>query len=199
WEEYAHQADANLEVRFSAKAGTRIVGVAFVRAEWEAEGVPQPAQVGYPLAINEMFDAAPGVESIAIGGPTATKGTPDSPARSGIFFGRAKGGGEEGACATKVLSPLARRAYRRPLTPDDVQTVMGFYRSGRTDGSFDAGIEFALERILIDPDFLFRAERDTAGATAVSQQAVRDVDLASRLSFFLWSSIPDDQLLDLAA
>ena len=199
WERYAHQADVNLEVQFPAKGGTRTVTVAFVRTAWEPEGVPQPVQVGYPLAVNEMFDGKPGVESIAIGGPTLVRRPGDTPARNRIFVCRPKGVDDEGACATKILTTLARRAYRRPLTVDDAQTLVAFYRSGRGEGTFEAGIEFALERILIDPDFLFRTERDPDNARPGTIHQVGDVDLASRLSFFLWSSIPDDELLDLAA
>jgi hypothetical protein len=198
WEISAHQADANLEMRFQAKAGPRTVAVSFVRQSWEPEGVPQPVQVGYPLAINEKFDGNPAIESIAVGGPFAVEGPGETPTRNTIFVCRPKGAEDEDSCATRILSTLARRAYRRPLTPDDVQTLVGFYRTGRDEGSFDAGIEFALERILIDPDFLFRTERDPEGATPGTVHRLSDVELASRLSFFLWSSIPDEELLEVA-
>ena len=105
---------------------------------------------------------------------------------------------DENACAKQILSTLARRAYRRPVTDDDVRTLIDFYE--RAEGrQFDAGIQFALERILVDPDFLFRAERDPSSAPAGSPYRLTDLELASRLSFFLWSSIPDDELLDAAA
>jgi mono/diheme cytochrome c family protein len=198
WEVYAHQADANLDVRFKAKAGTRSVAVSFVRKSWEPEGVPQPAQVGYPLAVNEMFDGLPAIESIAVGGPFEVDGPGETPTRSKIFTCRPRSVEDEESCAGKILSTLARRAYRRSLTPADVQTLVGFYQTGRREGSFDAGIEFALERILIDPDFLFRIERDPEDAAPGTVHRLSDVELASRLSFFLWSSIPDDELLDVA-
>ena len=102
------------------------------------------------------------------------------------------------ACATKILSTLARRAYRRPATNDDVQTLLGFYKSARADGDFDTGIRAALERLLVSPDFLFRIEADPAKVAPGTAYRLSDVELASRLSFFLWSSIPDDELLDLA-
>ena len=101
-------------------------------------------------------------------------------------------------CATKILSTLARRAYRRAATNDDVQTLLGFYKQGRAAGSFDDGIRAALERVLVSPDFLFRIEADPAGVAPGAAYRISDVELASRLSFFLWSSIPDDELLDLA-
>ena len=102
------------------------------------------------------------------------------------------------ACATKILSTLARRAYRRPPTSDDIQTLVGFYQAARAQGDFDAGIRAGIERVLVSPDFLFRIETDPAGAAPGTAYALPDVELASRLSFFLWSSIPDDELLDTA-
>ena len=122
----------------------------------------------------------------------------DSPSRRRIFVCRPASSAEEAPCATKILSTLARRAYRRPATADDVQTLLGFYTSARADGDFDAGIRAALERLLVSPDFLFRIEADPAGAARGAAYRLSDVELASRLSFFLWSSIPDDELLDLA-
>ena len=105
---------------------------------------------------------------------------------------------DETSCATKILSRLARRAYRRPASDDDVQTLLSFYKRGRAAGKFDDGIREALERVLVSPDFLFRIETDPAGAASGGVYRISDVELASRLSFFLWSSIPDDTLLDLA-
>ena len=144
----------------------------------------------------------------------------DTPSRRAIFIcNPGNDGGRRGAeqdaaeraCATKIVSRMARRAYRRPATPADVQTLLQFYADGRRDGgTFDAGIQFALERMLVDPDFLLRVQRDPvsvrqpaarpAAASTASSSAYRlsDLDIASRLSFFLWGSIPDDQLLDLA-
>jgi hypothetical protein len=98
-----------------------------------------------------------------------------------------------------MLSTLARRAYRRPATEDDVETLLAFYEEGRAEGSFDAGIQAAVERLLVDPEFLFRIETDPKGVAPDTSYRIGDLELASRLSFFLWSSIPDDELLDLAA
>src|SRR6185369_9825414 len=102
---------------------------------------------------------------------------------------------EEAGCAKKIATNLARRAYRRAAADDDVQTLLAFYNRGRAAGTFDDGIRSALERVLVSPDFLFRIEADPAGTAPGSSYRVSDVELASRLSFFLWSSIPDDTLL----
>jgi mono/diheme cytochrome c family protein len=221
FETYAHEADLGLETTVAARAGMRTLGVFFVRTHWEPEGVLQPIQTGYPLAVNEQFDGNLALDSVAIDGPHKTSGPGDTPSRQRILVCRpssANAGAtsaralQEGeACARRILTTLARRAYRRPVADDDVQTLMGFYRAGREEASqeakndasqaasFDAGIQFALERILIDPDFLFRAERDPSSVAKGSSYRLTDLELASRLSFFLWSSIPDDELLDSAA
>ncbi|MDG1027249.1 MAG: DUF1592 domain-containing protein, partial [Gammaproteobacteria bacterium] len=104
---------------------------------------------------------------------------------------------EEPACARQILSSLARRAYRRAVTEGDVQGLMDFYNQGHVEGGFDTGIQFALERLLVSPDFLFRIEQDPLDAEPGSMYSITDTELASRLSFFLWSSLPDDELLDL--
>jgi hypothetical protein len=122
----------------------------------------------------------------------------DSPSRRRIFVCQPDGTNQETACATKILSALARRAYRRPATAEDIETLVGFYRGARADGGFDAGIRAALERLLVSPDFLFRIEADPATVAAGTPYRLSGVELASRLSFFLWSSIPDEELLDLA-
>ena len=102
-------------------------------------------------------------------------------------------------CARRILSDLARRAYRRPVTAADLDVLLGFFDEGRREGGFDAGIEMALRWLLASPEFVLRVERDPAGVAAGASYAISDLELASRLSFFLWSSIPDDELLDLAA
>ena len=132
-----------------------------------------------------------------IGGPYKATGLGDTPSRRRIFVCRPANASGEDPCARKILATLARRAYRRPVTDADVQVLMGFYKSGRSKGDFEAGIGMALRRVL-GPEFLFRIERDPAGLGEDVSYRVSDLDLASRLSFFLWSSIPDDALLDLA-
>ena len=197
WETYSHQADNGLEFRIAAKAGTRMLGVTFVKKFWEPEDVLQPARTGWAFETDEMFDGAPGVETVTIEGPVAVGGPGDTESRRKILVCQPKTGDEE-PCARKILAALARRAYRRPVTEDDLQTLLGFFRSGRRSGTFDAGIETALQRVLIGPDFLFRVETDPAHLPAGTPYRVSDVELASRLSFFLWSTIPDEELLDVA-
>ena len=200
WEAYAREADANLEVRFPAKAGRRVVGVSFVkRSSAFTEGVRQPGQIGNSLAQNERIDGQPGVASVMISGPFVVSGSGDSASRRQIFVCRPTAASQEEACAKKILETLARRAYRRPVVASEVGTLLDFYRAGRSEGSFDAGIQHALERLLCSPEFLFRIEQDQAGVAPSTTHRISDLDLASRLSFFLWSSIPDDELLDLAA
>ena len=200
WEEYMLFADANMRARFQATAGPHAVSVAFVRRFTEPEGVLQPRQSIFAVAVNEMRDGNAAVEHVEIGGPYAVTGPGDTPARQALFTCRPASdtAADEEACASEILSALARRAYRRPLDAGDVATLMDFYRSGREGGSFDAGIQLALERVLISPDFLFRVERDPVDIRAGAAYALDGLELASRLSYFLWSSGPDDELLDLA-
>jgi mono/diheme cytochrome c family protein len=210
FEEYMHTADAHLEVRVPVKAGLHEVGVSFVRRLWEPEGVLQPPQTGFGRTTNEYYHGNPAVEIVSIGGPyglpTVARATSDerrwargeSSSRRKVFVCRPKDAAGEEPCARKILSMLASRAYRRPVTESDVQTLLGFYKTGHVDGGFDAGIQRGIERILAAPSFLFRVEREPAGLAAGSVYRLSDLDLASRLSFFLWSSIPDDELRDAA-
>jgi hypothetical protein len=203
WEKYAHDADADLEARFMIKAGTRVVGVTFVDEPSPApEGVLQPRQVSYPLAIDEMQLGDAAVENIVVGGPHVGAGAGDTPSRRRIFTCTPSAKLNDRACARSILSTLGRRAFRRPVTDADVASLLTFYDTARSedrDAGFEAGIQRALERLLMDPEFLFRIEHDPAGAARRSAYRVSDLELASRLSFFLWSSIPDDELLDLAS
>ena len=201
WEEYMLYADANLRVRFEATAGPHVVSVSFVRRFTEPEGVLQPRQSIFAVAVNEMRDGDAAVEHMAIGGPYVSTGPGDTPSRRAIFICRPDddaAADDEEACAGEILASLARRAYRRPVDAGGVAVLMDFYRAGRDDGSFDAGIQLALERLLISPDFLFRVARDPVDAEPEAVYALTDLEMASRLSFFLWSSGPDDILLDLA-
>lgn len=199
WETYMQlTGDAGLEVRVPVSAGPRVVGVSFVRERWEPEGLPQPLQRGRVLTNDEIYMGYAAVGSVQIGGPYGTKGTAtNTPSRRAIFVCQ-----ESPQCAPKILSRMARLAYRRPVTNSDLNTLIGFFESGRREGgSFDAGIQFALERILVDPDFLLRVQKDPPVASAgppPSAHRLTDLELASRLSFFLWSSIPDERLLGLA-
>ena len=200
WEEYMLYADANMRARFQATAGPHVVSVAFVRRFTEPEGVLQPRQSIFAVAVNEMRDGNAAVEHVAVGGPYSSTGPGDTPARQALFTCRpaSDATADEEACAEEILSSLARRAYRRTLEAEDVATLMAFYRAGRDGGGFDSGIQLALERVLISPDFLFRVERDPIDIRPGASYALNDTALASRLSYFLWSSGPDDELLDLA-
>ena len=200
WEVYMQSADDELAVRVPVQAGPRIVGVSFVREMWEPGGVPQPIQRGRLLANDDVYMDYQSIYSVEIGGPHQVAGPAiDTESRREIFVCHPDRGAEEDMCATEILARLARLAYRRPVTGPDVQTLVGFFREGReARGSFDAGIQFALEFLLSDPDFLLRVGREPVGADAGEVYRLSDLDIASRLSFFLWSSIPDEELLDLA-
>ena len=148
WEEYMHSADQALDVRLPVKAGPHVVGVSFAGQFWEPEGVLRPPETDKVLAIDQQYYGDAAVESVAIGGPYNITAPGDTPSRRRIFVCHPAEAAGEQACATKILSTLARRAYRRPVTGEDVRTLLAFYQSGRTHGGFDAGIQFALERML---------------------------------------------------
>ncbi len=135
----------------------------------------------------------PAVGALNIRGPYKVTGPGNAPSRARIFTCTPANAGEEAACAKKILSTLMRRAYRRPVSDSDVNDLMPFFTDARKEGTFDFGVQGALERMLVSPQFLYRAERTPANAPKAF--AVSDLELASRLSFFLWSSIPDDELL----
>lgn len=198
WEEFMMAfADEGFELVLPVKAGPRIIGATFPRGMWEAEGVQQPRLFGYQLAVTELPDGNPGIGSVEIEGPLSIDGSGDTPSRQQIFSCEPISADEEPACARQILSSLARRAYRRAVTENDIQGLMEFYKQGQLEGGFETGIQFALERLLVSPDFLFRIEQDPRNAEPDSIYPVTDTELASRLSFFLWSSLPDDELLDL--
>ena len=199
WEAYMLTADERLEVRVPVEAGPRTVGVSFVREMWEPGGIPQPIQRGRLLANDELYMDDQSIHSVEIGGPVATDRVADTPSRREIFVCHPDRGAEEEGCAAEILARLAPLAYRRPITPEDLETLLGFYHEGReARDSFDAGIQFALEYLLSDPDFLLRVTRDPEGAESGDVYRLSDLEIASRLSFFLWSSIPDEELLELA-
>ena len=199
WEEFMMAfAEEGFEIQVNVKAGPRVIGATFPREMWENEGIQQPRLFGYHLAVTELPDANPAVDSIEIEGPLLVDGPGDTPSRRRIFSCLPANLDEEPACAQQILSSLARRAYRRPVSESDVQGLVEFYNQGRLDGGFEVGIQFALERVLVSPDFLFRIEQDPADAQPGAMYAISDIELASRMSFFLWSSPPDDELLNQA-
>ena len=191
--------DTDLEVRLPVKAGPREVGVAFIeKTAAEVETLRQPFLRPYRGQTTQ-----PRLDSVTITGPFEASGArpvEETPSRRRIFVCRpASSSPEEAAgCATEILSTLARRAYRRPVTDLDLQELLTFYDEGRTQGGFERGIETALRRLLVGPEFLFRIERDPVNIGPNAVYRISDLELASRLSFFLWNSIPDDELLDLA-
>lgn len=198
WEEFMMAfADEGFELVLPVKAGPRVIGATFPREMWEAEGVQQPRLFGYQLAVTELPDGNPGIGSVEIEGPLSIDGSGITPSRQQIFSCEPISADQEPACARQILSSLARRAYRRAVTENDIQGLMEFYKQGQLEGGFETGIQFALERLLVSPDFLFRIEQDPRNAEPDSMYPVTDTELASRLSFFLWSSLPDNELLDL--
>jgi hypothetical protein len=186
-----------------------VVGVSFVRQLFEPEGLPQPLQRGRVLTNDQIYMENASIGSVQIGGPfTVTATAKDTASRRAIFACRPASASDQ-KCATSILSRVARLAYRRPVTAADVETLRAFFDAGvRDGGTFDTGIQFALERMLVDPDFLLRVyhepaakpnPKESADTTKAGAYRLSDIELASRLSFFLWSSIPDDRLIDLAA
>jgi len=199
WEKYMQlDGDAGLELRVQVPAGPHLIGVSFVRELWEPEGLPQPLQRGRVITDDNVYMNPASVGSVLIGGPYTKAGpAKDTPSRRAIFVCQPSRAAEERACATKILSQVARLAYRRPVTSGDVQTLVEFFDDGRRGGTFDDGIQFALERMLVDPDFLLRIHRESPLQASQTAYRLDGIELASRLSFFLWSSIPDDRLLAL--
>ena len=193
WERYMQTGgDEGLEVSALVQPGQHVAAASFVRESFAPEGLPQPLQRGRVIANDQVYMEHAHVDSLQIGGPYSTvTATQDAASRQTIFLCREQSRG----CATRIVTQLARRAFRRPVTPAEAQSLMTFFDTGQRQG-FDAGIQFALERILADPDFLLRLHRDPPGARGVYQLSA--LELASRLSFFLWSSIPDEHLLEAA-
>ena len=201
WETYMQlTGDTSLEVRVPVQAGEHVVGVSFIRDLFEPEGVPQPIQRGRVLTNDNLHMEHAAVHSVEIRGPFEPAGLAEETAsRRQIFVCHPRLGAAEQACATEILTTMSRRAYRRTATDSEVQMLLEFFDQGREEGgTFDAGIQFALERLLVDPNFLLRVYRDPVEVGPEEVYRLSDLELASRLSFFLWSSIPDDRLLDLA-
>jgi len=204
-ERYERTADEALDVRHWVPAGLHHVSAAFVKDGSVPEAPLQPRMTMYDYS--QYKGGEPGVATLGIEGPYNVKGVSATASRQRIFVcqpqgsdpgERPRGQTPEEPCAEKILATLARRAYRRPVTEADRQTLLGFFRAGRRDGGFEGGIGLALERMLIGPEFLFRVEHEPGTVKAGTPYRISDVELASRLSFFLWSSIPDEELLAIA-
>jgi mono/diheme cytochrome c family protein len=192
------RVDANLKARITVSAGPHDLGVTFVQNPASLlETQRQPYQAHYNLHRHPR--KTPAIYQVSITGPFHAKGHGETPSRRRIFIATPSGTNDEEQCAKTTLSTLMRRAYRRPITDSDIEKTMKFYRQGRSSADFEAGIETALSAILVNPQFLFRVEQDPASIAAKTPYRVSDLDLASRLSFFVWSTIPDDELLNLAA
>jgi hypothetical protein len=197
-------ADEHLKTRVRVGAGPHKLGVAFLaKSASLLETTRQPLNVHFNFYRHPRI--GPAIYQVSIIGPldSGDRAQPsddsDTPSRRRIFSSRPRGPGDEDACAERILAQLVRRAYRRPIDADDLKVPLEFYRQGRAVGGFEAGIESSLAAVLVQPHFLFRIERDPASASASEAYRISDVELASRLSYFLWSSMPDDELLDLAA
>jgi mono/diheme cytochrome c family protein len=203
------------DLRLNVKAGLRTVGVTFPRADAKAEpalpafgrrpGGPPMGPVA-TVAMDLRLDGArvksfevpetTGIEVVIVNGPFNPTGRGETESRNKIFVCRPANAAQETPCAKKILTTLTRRAFRRPVTTADITPLLAFYAEARKAGDFDAGIQSALEALLVAPDFLFRLERDPRQPSRIYR--LNDFELASRLSFFLWSSIPNDELLTLA-
>jgi len=189
--------DARLKTKVHVKAGPHDVAVAFLRRDSAESDEPlQPFTRDLDL---QNMNGIPLIDHVQITGPLNATGPGDTPSRRRIFMCTPSNSQDEVPCAKKILGTLARRAYRRPVTDADMGTLLSFYQAGKNDGNFESGIENALRLILASPKFLFRSESEPARVEAGNIYHVNDLDLASRLSFFLWSSIPDDELLNVAA
>ena len=195
-----YRAHEGLEVRAPVQAGPHQVTVSYVRQQIEKEGIPQPRQGGRLPANSEAYLDYQKVHAVEIGGPYATaEGIRESPSYNLIFSCYPERLAEETTCAAQILSRVARQAYRRPVTEEDVTLRLEFFDRGREQGgSFDHGIQFALEFMLSDPDFLIRSYSDTEQFSDGAIYELTDLELASRLAFFIWSSAPDETLLELA-
>ena len=201
----ANDMEKGLTVRVPVKAGVRTVAVSFPRRHWYVEGVG----VGRLPAASDGFNSGTvtdaqfgkiemGIDTLVITGPFNGRTPAGTVSRKRVLVCQPTTAAGEAPCARRILTSLARRAYRRNATAEDITTLMTFYEAGRRDAGFEAGIQTAIERLLVSPYFLLRKESDpAAGGPAVFR--ISDTELASRLSFFLWSSIPDDELLTLAS
>ena len=190
------------EARAVVKAGPRDVGVTFLKTlasiEYVRNGYRQRYERPYRFNADVMSIAVPMVENVIITGPFNPTGPGDTPSRRRVFACRPATAADEAPCARTILAALARRAYRRPVSDGEINELLKFYEEGRIAGGFEGGVEMALRRLLVSLNFLFRVERDPSNAAAGATYRLSDLELASRLSFFLWSSIPDEELLDAA-
>ena len=195
-EAYEFSADDHLQIRFNASAGTRKVGVAFVDQYYETEGKLRPRQ-----AYEELYSfkgGKPAIDKIFISGPYNAVGLGNTKSREKIFACYPSRQSGELDCARQILSSLGQRAFRRPIRESDITTLLKFYQIGYKETGFEEGIRTGIQGILVSPHFLFRFEKEPDNLESGKPYYISDLELASRLSFFLWSSLPDDELLGLA-
>jgi Protein of unknown function (DUF1592)/Protein of unknown function (DUF1588)/Protein of unknown function (DUF1587)/Protein of unknown function (DUF1595)/Protein of unknown function (DUF1585) len=186
------ETEQGYKVRLPVKAGTHTIAAAFEKDTVLPEGILFKPRFD---AIQSYFE---GVGSVSIAGPYNVQGPGETPSRDKIFVCRPAGASDEMACAEKILTNIAHHAYRRPVAADDMPALLALYKQGAEAGGFEQGIRLALQKILVSPNFLFRVELDPTDTSPGSVRQVNDIELASRLSFFLWSSMPDDELLAIA-
>jgi hypothetical protein len=193
-EKYEFDADLKLEAPLHAAAGPHLVQVAFLDETVEPETILMPERQLF-VDKGDYKGGLPMIAAVGIHGPLDAKGLGNTPSRSRVFTCRPAAASEEQNCATTILTRLARLAYRRPVSADDVDPLMALFSSVRKTGDFESAIEMALRGLLVSTEFLFRMEADPANAAPGTTHRISDIELASRLSFFLWSSIPDEPLL----
>ncbi|HEY1305078.1 MAG TPA: DUF1592 domain-containing protein [Vicinamibacterales bacterium] len=189
--------DARMTAKIKVAAGPHDLGFTFRDRPSRLQDVWQPSQRDSQEI--HFIGGLPKLKTVGVEGPYNATGISETPSRDRLFVCQPKAASDAPQCATKVFSSFAQRAFRRPVSSQDIEPALTFYNRTRTEGgSFDEGIRAGVARILVSPSFLYRMERDPAGVAPGVAHPVSDVELASRLSFFLWSSIPDDQLLTVA-
>ncbi|NNE38867.1 MAG: DUF1592 domain-containing protein, partial [Gammaproteobacteria bacterium] len=202
--QYERNADKDLKIKIPVQAGERLIQVAFLEENfaWEGQVPPQSYNNYFTARLQREYERAwtdPSVSSISVTGPFNPQGPGNTLSREKIFVCTPTVEMDETSCATEIMSNLARIAYRRPVAEEDINPLMSLFETGKDQyGSFEAGIQMAIEGLLVNIDFLFRLESDPRNVAKDSNYELSDLELASRLSFFLWSSIPDDELLTLA-
>jgi len=195
------ESDGTLQITLPVKAGTRVVGATFLATNYRPslDMIRQYDRKSLENNSIPQLEYYPAVGFLRIQGPFNVERPEDSRSLRRIFTCKPATTAQEGACAKQILTTLARRAYRRPATAQDVATLMEFYEEGRRAGTFEDGVELALRRLLASPQFLVRGEREPLNVPVGQPYRITDLELASRLSFFLWSSIPDDELVTVAS
>jgi hypothetical protein len=188
-------ADDHLEVRLPIKAGTRTVAATLVKDKVKVEGMISKPGLGLRNRESAFFE---GIGDLSIGGPYHIEGPGITPSREKIFSCQSSNNLSDDSCAREIITRLTRQAYRRPVIEEDISILLDLYEQGNSEGGFETGIRMAVQTILVSPEFLFRMEFDPPDAKPDDAYPISSLELASRLSFFLWSSIPDEELLSLA-